>query len=100
MDVILSRRGFLRGLFAAPAVIAAQRLMPLRGIIMPTDEDMLLVQERIAPGLIDVDAVRNLLLPELFDVRDVRGAYEMIPRQWEKMFRDEYDATRADGRNP
>jgi len=50
--------------------------------------------------LIDVDAVRNLLLPELFDVRDVRGAYEMIPRQWEKMFRDEYDATRADGRNP
>jgi len=43
MDVILSRRGFLRSLFAAPAVIAAQLLMPLRGSIIPTDEEMLLV---------------------------------------------------------
>jgi hypothetical protein len=28
--IALSRRGFLRGLIAAPAVIAAERLMPVR----------------------------------------------------------------------
>ena len=31
----LTRRHFLRGLVAAPAVVAAQRLMPLRGVVQP-----------------------------------------------------------------
>jgi hypothetical protein len=36
---VLTRRLFLRGLVAAPAVIAADRLMPLRGIILPGDDE-------------------------------------------------------------
>ena len=35
--MILSRRHFLRGLFAAPAVVAAASLMPIRGIVMPVE---------------------------------------------------------------
>lgn len=36
----MNRRLFLRGLFAAPVVIAAERLMPLRGIVMPTSHEL------------------------------------------------------------
>lgn len=32
---IITRRSILRGLFAAPALVAASRLMPLRGLVMP-----------------------------------------------------------------
>lgn len=31
----MNRRAFLAGLFAAPAIVAADHLMPLRGIVMP-----------------------------------------------------------------
>ena len=31
----MHRRSFLRGLFAAPAVVAVSSLMPIRGIVMP-----------------------------------------------------------------
>ena len=33
--MLIDRRSLLRGLFAAPAVVAAASLMPLRGLIMP-----------------------------------------------------------------
>lgn len=36
MSSIVTRRSLLRGLFAAPAIVAVASLMPIRGIIMPT----------------------------------------------------------------
>jgi hypothetical protein len=33
--MIIARRTFLRGLLAAPAVVAVGNLMPIRGIVMP-----------------------------------------------------------------
>lgn len=35
MTELIHRRSLLRGLFAAPAVVAVSSLMPIRGIIMP-----------------------------------------------------------------
>lgn len=35
MTSVLTRRSILRGLFAAPVVVAASSLMPLRGLMMP-----------------------------------------------------------------
>jgi hypothetical protein len=37
MTQLIHRRSLLRGLFTAPAVVAASSLMPLRGVIMPID---------------------------------------------------------------
>jgi hypothetical protein len=34
---MITRRSILRGLFAAPAVVAASSLMPIRGIVMPPE---------------------------------------------------------------
>jgi hypothetical protein len=36
MLIMLHRRSLLRGLFAAPAVVAVSSLMPIRGIVMDT----------------------------------------------------------------
>ena len=38
----MSRRHFLRGLFAAPAIVAAASLMPVRGIVMKVRPPLLL----------------------------------------------------------
>jgi hypothetical protein len=50
MSSILTRRNFLRGLLAAPAVVAASSLMPIRGIVMDVAGDLPYdyIQRRIA----------------------------------------------------
>ena len=37
---MIARRSFLRGLVAAPAVVAFGSLMPLRGIVMPINPQL------------------------------------------------------------
>lgn len=35
-----SRRAFLRGMFAAPAIVAVQNLMPVKSLWVPTKPDL------------------------------------------------------------
>jgi len=58
MRIETSRRGFLGGLGAtlitAPAIVKAASLMPVRGLIMPLDENLLIhATERVAYSYID-----------------------------------------------
>ncbi len=39
---MITRRSIMRGLFAAPAVVAASSLMPLRGLVMPVRQSIIL----------------------------------------------------------
>lgn len=56
----MNRRGFLRGLgslIAAPAIVQASSLMPVRGIIMPTE---LLTVYGASPAMIALPDLRQL----------------------------------------
>lgn len=52
MSSIVTRRTLLRGLLAAPAIVAASSLMPLRGIVMAAEPDM-----RVAGSLSSGDTI-------------------------------------------
>ena len=85
MSSILTRRGFLRGLLAAPAVVAAANIMPVRGLVMDWDYEGV-PEAFVEFKTIFLGNIRQFLLPGLFDVR---GSYDMIPRQWDKVFKQE-----------
>jgi hypothetical protein len=71
---IITRRSLLRGLFAMPAIVAADRLMPIRGLILPD-------VELVMP---DVQTIRNLLLPGLYGIH----SSELIPMRWSEIFKE------------
>lgn len=71
----MNRRAFVRGLVAAPAIVAASSLMPIRGIIMavPKPDDIVF---KFASGNINSGSVtislnggpaKPLILPENYD---------------------------------
>ena len=66
--MILARRKFLVGLgalIAAPAIVCAARLMPVRGIILPADKNTpLLLSKAMYEQLCDV--TRQAFVPRLF----------------------------------
>jgi hypothetical protein len=70
-----TRRLFLRGLVAAPAVIAADRLMRVRGIILPSDIDW--------PDLHWLSA----------DMVNIRLAYRLTHEAIDKNLKNLYDGT-------
>lgn len=47
---IITRRSILRGLFAAPVVVAAANLMPLRGIVMQVRQSVMVMTTASALG--------------------------------------------------
>ena len=62
---MITRRSIMRGLFAAPAVVAASSLMPLRGLVMPVSHDpqwLVWINDRIV-GL-PVEGLRHPAYPE------------------------------------
>jgi hypothetical protein len=75
----MNRRGFLTGLvsaFAAPAIVRFESIMPVRApkLIVPF-------------GGVSVAQIRAELLPGLFDVH-YSYAHGMIPRQWDRIFKE------------
>jgi hypothetical protein len=78
----MNRRGFLTGLIAtlaAPAIVRSGLIMPIK--------PSLIVPETIGPiNQITIGMIRDHLLPGLFDVS---GSYEMLPRQWARLFAQE-----------
>lgn len=58
MSSILTRRSLIRGLIAAPAVVAASSLMPVRGIIMAADGPLIECFDRSHV----IDALNYLLM--------------------------------------
>ena len=72
---MMNRRRFLRGLFAAPAIVAAHNLMPVRGIIMDwgspftftASENYVALGYAITRKAIDDALYKNFLIP--FDVQ-------------------------------
>jgi hypothetical protein len=73
--MMLSRRGFVGGLIgalAAPAIVRVESIMPVR------------VPSLIAVTPLSLAAnIRNELLPGLFDITN---SYNLIPRQWDRVF--------------
>ena len=66
----MDRRQFIAGLLAATA--------PLPSLSPPV------TMRYTSYGVATQEMIRNELLPGLFDVR---ANYEMIPRQWDKLFK-------------
>lgn len=64
---MISRRFFLHGLIAAPAVVAVESLMPLRGLVMP---QRVLIRTQLPPAswrlLYQGVPIRVVDNPELF----------------------------------
>lgn len=67
---LITRRSLLRGLFAAPAIVAASSLMPIRGLVLA---DELSTAELVA------------LLDGRLDAGH-RGAWNAQSRQWEAAY--------------
>lgn len=81
MSSIITRRSLLRGLFAAPAIVAASSLMPIRGIVMDAAYVIDAPEYTFSP--VTLGNIRNMLFPGLFEVR---SSFDMIPRQWGRVF--------------
>ena len=73
MTALVHRRNVLRGLLAAPAIVAANSLMPIRGVVMFADP---LDSATLGMGY-NVASIRDLLLPGL---RCVVGDYKQLGR--------------------
>lgn len=86
---MISRRGLIGALIAAPAVVRASSLMPVK----PFDDNLLLKSYerylvgwedwRGVPGSIDPGSMRALLLP---GIKRIIVSHDEIPKQWEKAF--------------
>lgn len=78
-----TRRRFLAGLFAAPAIVRASSLMPVRAFIIPSEP--LVVASTGPLGGYSLAAFPDLLLPGL---RRIEGNYasmvDLWPRLWEE----------------
>lgn len=61
MSSIITRRTALRGLFAAPAIVAASSLMPLRGLVMPTGISMRLITNYIPGPILPLDVLYGIM---------------------------------------
>ena len=89
MSSILSRRSFLRGLFAAPAVVAIGSLMPVRGIVMDvgvvdTAYAYNFMHQEVCLGYeITYESIGDLLFPGL---RKVVSDHNKMPLYWEREF--------------
>lgn len=84
-----SRRGFISGLIsfvAAPAIVRASSLMPIKALETEFDglaASLALTKEIIAANIFNLGAVRDALLPGLFEVR---MSYDVLPSAWETLF--------------
>ena len=78
----LPRRSFITGLvslLAAPAIVRASSLMPVKAL--PFDN----INIRFEAGTYNLREVQNLLLPGL---EEIRSQYELLPAVWERLFND------------
>ena len=81
--MIIQRRAFLGGLlsaFAAPAIVRAASLMPVRAIAAPPPDLLEIIDGN---SLLSMERLREFLLPGLFDIT---GRYRALPVQWDNVF--------------
>ncbi len=81
--MLVTRRRFF-GLMAAPAIVRATSIMPVR--VFETEYSYLGLAPLKAEGaevIFDRQAIRDLLFPGL---RIIQGSYTDLPSQWSKMF--------------
>lgn len=78
MDVMssLSRRSFLGGLIAAPVVIAAGNLMPLRGLVMPTLDEVKFFS--IGEGITNDEIRRAIEIMRRTHVGSAEGTFYLV----------------------
>jgi hypothetical protein len=82
---VLGRRGFLRGLIAAPAVIAIDRLMPVK-LLVPEPSSFkdalqaLWENDRLTASLIANINKNNALLARMRDRELIKPEYRIITR--------------------
>lgn len=69
---VLTRRSFLRGLVAAPAIVAASNIMPIRGLLWSAPKDDIFVFNE---GYVDIVSTQILTLD------DIKRGIEMLKRQ-------------------
>ena len=79
---MISRRGFITSLMAAPAVILTPKLlMPVRGLVqpdmLPPDFDLSLHEVDLdrAPGPLDRDTLARLLWPGICEIFGAEGGF-------------------------
>ena len=61
---MLNRRSFLTGLIAAPVVVKAASLMPIRGIIMPVEPMLYKIRFAVVTVIVTDDKIQSLLATE------------------------------------
>jgi hypothetical protein len=74
---VIERRALLRGLFAMPAVVAVESLMPIRGIISPVDYNI-----PIRGLLTPVDYKRRQRIAAAIRGLKADGIWDKIDRLW------------------
>ena len=85
-----TRRGFITGLgslfIAAPAIVRASSLMPIKAL----SSDLMLDEALgyTAGDVYSLGRIRELLLPGLWQIS---GSYPAIPKQWDSLFRAVHD---------
>lgn len=84
--MIATRRSFLGFLAAAPFVVKASSLMPVRALFVVPDMAVDFTTENLSVSAMErysVGSLRDVMLPGL---RRYQFAYGSIPRQWGKVF--------------
>lgn len=75
MSSIITRRTALRGLFAAPAIVAASSLMPLRGLLM---HKYIILPTYIPGPIFSLDVLYGIYVGNTNEMDLITGINEII----------------------